>query len=433
MFNNTATEKERSKKYEKYLVNLMRKQKNIKRVKKTLDNKGLGLTENPYIEKENRTFDSLKDYLVVKGFITEQLTQGLKMNKKTIEKWISSLSSPDVYLLSNHLMEFQKDIKAKNININDYILKTSFDEYKKQKLIDDQKKRDALLIAQSQQSNSNALSIVQTSPSTNPTPSPPTPPTPPPAINAPPGPTPPQTISDDAYYASIYGEIQKKYDKKEVLDKRLITDEIERIFLDKTTKRPRFVNISTVKKRLTKEGLTFNEAVQDLLLDQGITGSGIKGGSARAQYKPIGDYLINEKALYGGKIMVRTKNNNQLHRFKTQKSTPNINNIIQKLMNNENINFKDVDVLNENERNILYEFGNTLHIQQLLEIPSSIKTQQQQINDEFEKLRGIIVAGNDSPELIKKFKLLLLKLKNKKMISNNEYVDIVELLFTLGY
>jgi len=140
MFNNTKTDKERQNRLDDYMTNLIRKQKLRKKHKKIAENKGNSMIDNPYVEKPNKIFNSVKDFLVVKGFLTEQLTTGLKMNKRNIDNFITTLSSDDIYLLSNNLMDFQKAIKKDNQNINDYILKTSFNEYKKTKRLKNNKK-----------------------------------------------------------------------------------------------------------------------------------------------------------------------------------------------------------------------------------------------------------------------------------------------------
>jgi len=48
-------------------------------------------------------------------------------------------------------------------------------------------------------------------------------------------------------------------------------------------------------------------------------------------------------------------------------------------------------------------------------------------------MKGEILAGNDSTELIKKFKILLLKLTNKNLIPSREAKDLLFDLTTMGY
>ena len=54
----------------------------------------------------------------------------------------------------------------------------------------------------------------------------------------------------------------------------------------------------------------------------------------------------------------------------------------------------------------LYYIGKKLHITKWFEIPSTLENQEDKLKDEFFKLRGSIMAGNNSPEILKKFKWL---------------------------
>ena len=66
-------------------------------------------------------------------------------------------------------------------------------------------------------------------------------------------------------------------------------------------------------------------------------------------------------------------------------------------------------------------------------IPSQMKTNEEKLREEFQVLRGQILNGNDSPELIKKFKVVLFKLKTNKLITIHEYNEILQMMHELGF
>jgi hypothetical protein len=70
-----------------------------------------------------------------------------------------------------------------------------------------------------------------------------------------------------------------------------------------------------------------------------------------------------------------------------------------------------------------------LHIAELFEIPSTLKNQEEKLKDEFFKLRGSQMAGNNSPEILKKNKMILIKIKNNKMISLSKCNEILNIYF----
>jgi len=144
-------------------------------------------------------------------------------------------------------------------------------------------------------------------------------------------------------------------------------------------------------------------------------------------YINIGKYLFHKKNLLGGKLQVRSPNKNQRYGFKSQNITNNIKDILLKLNKKEPISFKDVDKVNEQEKNQLYMIGKKLHVSELFDIPSTFKSNENKLKDEFFLLRGSLIAGNNNPDLLRKFKIVLLKINNNKLISLQEYNEVLNI------
>ena len=104
-----------------------------------------------------------------------------------------------------------------------------------------------------------------------------------------------------------------------------------------------------------------------------IVGTGY-GMNTDNTYINIGKYLVHRNNLLGGKLQVRSPNKNQVYGFKSQNITNNIKDILLKLNKKEPITFKDVDKLNEQEKNQLYTIGKKLHVSELFDIPSTLKS-----------------------------------------------------------
>ena len=161
-----------------------------------------------------------------------------------------------------------------------------------------------------------------------------------------------------------------------------------------------------------------------------IVGTGY-GMNNNDTYINIGKYLVHKNNLLGGKLQVRSPNKNQVYGFKSQNITNNIKDILLKLNRKEPITFKDVDRLNEQEKNQLYMIGKKLHVSELFDIPSTLKSNEDKLKDEFFLLRGSLMAGNNNPDLLRKFKIVLLKMKNNKLISLQEYNEVLNILLEL--
>jgi hypothetical protein len=198
-----------------------------------------------------------------------------------------------------------------------------------------------------------------------------------------------------------------------------------------------------LKKDDTKK--EFNALFPSKPKKKNITGSGIKkrikmiGRGLTSEevtdhkYLKLGKYKANKEKLLGGKLQIRSENENQVNNVKSQMISKNIRDILLKINKKEIINYSDVDKLDENEKNDLYNIGKKLHITELFEIPSTLKNQEEKLKDEFFKLRGSIMAGNNSPEILKKFKMILIKMKNNKMISLSEFNEILNIFLEMDY
>jgi hypothetical protein len=71
--------------------------------------------------------------------------------------------------------------------------------------------------------------------------------------------------------------------------------------------------------------------------------------------------------------------------------------------------------------------GKKIHVSELFDIPSTFKSNEDRLNDEFYLLRGSIMAGNNNPQLLRKFKIVLLKMKNNKLISLQEHNEVLNI------
>jgi len=168
--------------------------------------------------------------------------------------------------------------------------------------------------------------------------------------------------------------------------------------------------------------------IYDAKTRNGMRGSGYgMKYPVKDEYIPIGKYKANKTKLMGGQIQMRSNNNFQIHNLKTQNITKNIHDILLKLHKDESIKFNDVDKLTTEEKDQLYNIGKQLHITQLFDIPSTLKIQVDKLKDEFQFLRGSIVAGNNHPDLLRRFKIVLLKMKNNKLISLQEYNEVLNI------
>jgi|TARA_R110002020_G_scaffold38146_1_gene114984 hypothetical protein len=150
------------------------------------------------------------------------------------------------------------------------------------------------------------------------------------------------------------------------------------------------------------------------------------------KYINFGKYQLDLKQLKGGKIQLRSKKGYFIKGLKGSRMTPNIKIIIDKLISNNEILFEDVEKLNENEKILLSDLAQKCEINDRLKIPSPKLSKIQSEMNKFHIMRGQIIAGNDSKELVKDFKIMLLKFMNENLVDKKEGNEIMTMLLQLG-
>ena len=95
------------------------------------------------------------------------------------------------------------------------------------------------------------------------------------------------------------------------------------------------------------------------------------------------------------------------------------------------LNYDDINKLNDDDKELLYKIIELSHLANKINVPRPCNIDKE--NQTFEIMKGEIIAGNDNPDIIKKFKLLLVKLMNNKRIPRRQGQEILTDLITLGY
>jgi hypothetical protein len=453
MFHKASTEAERQKIFDDYILSILKQKQVVKKNKKIIDEQEFSYDPTMDEDKVKGAFNSYVDSLVVKNFLIEQLYTRLKINKNMALNFVNKLDGNQVLILSKVINEFIQDIQDKYVSINDYILKTSFDKLQGNYNVIQQQEKDNEIVKQNQveqgqvlQENIPAEELVEEQ-----------------------GTNEEKKMSDFLKQTIFKLEGVRNFSnidfKKTILgvfldeerpnalkplkmsNKTLNELFEEELFLvlrnadenEKKTRQQiqeRLIEIYKSSKFIPDEVRTKNKNLKILSVMEGLmvgSGYGIQFPVSKNQdeYISIGKYKAHKTKLMGGKLQMRSNNNNQIHNLKSQNITKNIRDILLKLNKDETINFSDVDKLNTDEKDQLYMIGKKLHITQLFDIPSTLKSQEDKLKDEFQLLRGSLIAGNNNPDLLRKFKIVLLKMKNKKLISLQEYNEVLNILLEM--
>jgi len=158
-----------------------------------------------------------------------------------------------------------------------------------------------------------------------------------------------------------------------------------------------------------------------------------KGVSVKPRFIPLGKYIINKKRLDDNVVSVKTRMGGQLANFKSTRVSSKLGNVIRTILGNGIPSFNDIDDLDKDEKEYLYKLAKSSDILDRLNIPAPNRKEQEKEINEFEIMRGEIMSGNDNIQLIKKFKIALLKLIKKGLIPKSQSNEILLELISLGY
>jgi hypothetical protein len=167
----------------------------------------------------------------------------------------------------------------------------------------------------------------------------------------------------------------------------------------------------------------------------GINGLGLKRKSIRGSgiYKPLGDIEVNDRKLEKGILTVRRKSKSNFMDLPSRHVSKNMTNIINKITGGGVPSFEDMQGLSADEKHYLNVLVSKANLQDRLSVPAPSKDQMEKDFHQFEVMKGEILSGNDSQELVKKFKLLMMKLARQKLLPRNEVNELMEDLVSLGY
>ena len=159
-----------------------------------------------------------------------------------------------------------------------------------------------------------------------------------------------------------------------------------------------------------------------------------KGIQPVKKYHPFGKYFVNSHKLNHGNILsIRSKSGTNVREYPSRTVSPHMASIVKTIIGGGVPSYNDMEKLSEEEKDYLYKISKRAEFADKISIPTPSKDKMEKDIHEFEVCKGEIMAGNDSKELIKKFKLLIIKLSKNGTIPKREATEVMQELLELGY
>ena len=151
------------------------------------------------------------------------------------------------------------------------------------------------------------------------------------------------------------------------------------------------------------------------------------------RYIPFGRYLINRNRLQDGVVSIKRPSGGAITEFPSQRVSSSLAEILKKIVGRGIPAFEDLETLGEEEKAYLHKLATQSQIIDRLSIPTPKKGEVDKDLNRFEILKGQITSGNDNKDLIKEFKLLIMKLSSMKIIPKTQARDILFDITSMGF
>lgn len=142
---------------------------------------------------------------------------------------------------------------------------------------------------------------------------------------------------------------------------------------------------------------------------------------------------INQKQLDKGLLKIRRNTKSNFLDMPTRRVSKNLQGIIKTIVGGGVPKYEELGKLDNDEKEYLHKIVSRSNLEDKLSVPAPSKDQQEKDIHNFEVMKGQIMAGNDSQELVKKFKLLVRKLSKQGLLPKADVEDILDTLSDLGY
>jgi hypothetical protein len=151
------------------------------------------------------------------------------------------------------------------------------------------------------------------------------------------------------------------------------------------------------------------------------------------KYVKMGRYLIHKSKMADDIISIRRPSGTFVGDFPSQRVSKNLGKVFRSIVGGGVPTYDDINSLNEEERHYLYKLAKSARIDDKLNIPAPKMEDDDKDVRRFEVLKGQIMSGQDNREMVKEFKILLLKLSKKGLVPKGQVKDILVDLASMGF
>lgn len=173
------------------------------------------------------------------------------------------------------------------------------------------------------------------------------------------------------------------------------------------------------KRRGRPRGTGFKQNIESHIDTQ-------KGIQPDFRFSKFGKYLIRNDHLMDNTVSIRTGKGLNITGLPSTKTNPRVVNIIKKIIGGALPSFDEMSKLTEDEKAYLHKISKKSNILEKVNIPTPSKDKEEKEFNEFEILRGEIMAGNDNKDMVRKFKGFLIRFSKTGQLPKQQVNEILQ-------
>ena len=154
---------------------------------------------------------------------------------------------------------------------------------------------------------------------------------------------------------------------------------------------------------------------------------------SKNKFVPFGKFFIDTNRLNDNIISVKRGKGINVSGLPVQRVSNELGSVMRTIVGNGQPQYNEIEKLTDDEKKYLYKISKTTNILNKLSIPTPNKDDDEKDINQFEIYKGELLNGNDSSELIKKFKLLIVKMVKRDLLPKGQANEILMDMATLGY
>jgi hypothetical protein len=151
------------------------------------------------------------------------------------------------------------------------------------------------------------------------------------------------------------------------------------------------------------------------------------------KYVPLGRYVIHQEKLKDNIVCLKTPSGQALPDFKMIRVNERVGGALRTVLSGGRLSYDQIGSLDESEKKYLSLLANKSGLGERLDVPAPDRKKDDQDISKFEIMRGQIMAGNDSELLIRDFKKMIVKLREKELLPKRQASDMLMELAREGY